>query len=76
MLLILIGGTLAVVAAVLGLSMCHVAALSDCNSAVALTEWIAASRLPDRHLEPTEPTDRAGEQFPFTPPGETFREAG
>ena len=73
MLLFLILGTLAVVTAVLGLSMCHVSALSDRNSAVALTEWITASRLADRHLTPT---DRAGEQFLFTPPGETFREAG
>lgn len=73
MLFLVIVGTLGIMVAVLGLGICHVSALSDRNSAVALTEWITASRLADRQVAPA---DRAGEQFLFTPPGETFREAG
>jgi hypothetical protein len=73
MLFILIVVTLAVVAAVLGLSICRVAALSDCNSAVAWAEWIAGGQPADRHLAPTDP---AGQQSLFVPPGEAFREAG
>jgi hypothetical protein len=73
MLFIVIVGALVVVAAMLGLSICRVAALSDCNSAVTPGEWIAASHAADRRLAPT---DRAGEQLPLVPPGEAFREAG
>jgi hypothetical protein len=73
MLLILIAGVLVVVVAMLGLSMCRVATLSDRNSAVALREWIAASQLGERRVAPS---DRAGEQFLFDSPGEAFRAAG
>jgi hypothetical protein len=73
MLLILIAGALVVVVAVLGLSMFRVAALSDRNSALALTEWIATSRLVERQVGPT---DRPGEQFLFEPTDEAFRAAG
>jgi Tfp pilus assembly protein PilX len=73
MLLILIAVALVVVVALLGLSMFRVAALSDRNSAVALTEWIAARRLAERQVAPA---DRAGEQFRFDPPDEAFRAAG
>jgi Tfp pilus assembly protein PilX len=73
MLLILIAGALVVMVAVLGLSMFRVAALSDRNSALVLTEWIAASRLAERQVAPA---DRAGEQFRFDPPDEAFRTAG
>jgi hypothetical protein len=61
------------VVAVLGLSLCRVAALSDRNSTVALTEWLAASRLDERQVAPP---DRVGEQVRFDPPDETFRAAG
>jgi hypothetical protein len=73
MLFILIASALGVVVAVLGLSICRVAALSDRNSALALTEWLATSHLADRQLVPT---DRSGAQFLFDPPGEAFRAAG
>jgi hypothetical protein len=73
MLLILIACALVTVVAVLGLSMFRVAALSDRNSALALTEWIAASRLIERQ---GVPADRPGEQFLFDTPDKAFRAAG
>jgi hypothetical protein len=73
MLFIVIVGILAVVAAVLGLSICRIAAISDCNSVVTPAEWIAASHPVDRHLAPT---DRFGEQLLLVPQGEAFREVG
>ena len=73
MLLILIAGALVVMVAVLGLSMFRVAALSDRNSALVLTEWIAASRLAERQAALT---DGPREQFRFDPPDEAFRAAG
>jgi hypothetical protein len=73
MLVILIASALTVVVAGLGLSMFHVAALSDRNNAVALIEWIATSHVADRQMAPT---DRACEQSLFDPPGEAFRAAG
>jgi len=73
MLLILIASALVIVVAVLGLSICRIAALSDRNSALALTEWLAASRHAQRQVTPTE---HAGEQFRFDPPDEAFRAAG
>jgi hypothetical protein len=72
MLFILIAGGLVVVVAVLGLSMCRVAAISDSNSAGAITEWIATGHLVDRQLVPT---DCAGEQVLFDHPGAAFRAA-
>jgi hypothetical protein len=73
MLFILIAGALVVVVALLGLSMCRVAAISDRNTAVAITEWIATSHLADRQVTHT---DRAGEQVLFDHPGASFRAAG
>jgi hypothetical protein len=73
MLFILIVSALAVMVVVLGLSICRIAALSDRNSALALTEWLAASRHGERQMAPT---DHAGEQFPFEAPGDAFRAAG
>jgi hypothetical protein len=73
MLFILIASALVVVVVVLGLSICRVAALSDRNSAHALTEWLATSQLADRQVVST---DRSGAQFLFDPPGEAFRTAG
>jgi hypothetical protein len=73
MLLILIASALVVVVAVLGLSICRVAALSDRNSALALAESIAARRLADRQMVST---GRAGEQFLFEASGEAFRTVG
>jgi hypothetical protein len=73
MLFILIASAFVVVVVVLGLSICRIAALSDRNSALALTEWLAASRRAERQVMSP---DRAGEQFPFEPPGDVFRAAG
>lgn len=73
MLVILIVSTLVVVAAVLGLSICRVAALSDCNSDPALAEWIAGGQPVDRRLMPIDP---AGQQSLFAPPSDAFRKAG
>jgi hypothetical protein len=73
MLFILIASALVVGVAMLGLSICRVAALSDRNSALALTEWLATSHLADRQLVLK---DRSGTQFLFDPPGEAFRTAG
>jgi hypothetical protein len=73
MIFILIASALAVMVVVLGLSICRIAALSDRNSALALTEWLVASRRAERQVAPT---DHPGEQFPFEPPGDAFRAAG
>jgi hypothetical protein len=73
MFFILIAGALVVVVAVLGLGICRVAALSDRNRALALTEWLATSHLTDRQIVPT---DRSSAQFLFDHPGEVFRAAG
>ena len=73
MLLILIAGGVVMVVAALGLSMFRVAALSDRNSAVALSEWLAPSRLAERQWGLT---DRTGEQLLLDPSDETFRAAG
>jgi hypothetical protein len=59
MLVILIAGALVVVVAGLGLSMLRVAALSDRNSAAALTEWIAKTRLAERQVPPPDEAFRA-----------------
>jgi hypothetical protein len=73
MLFIVIVGTLAVVTAVLGLSICRVAALSDCNSDPVLAEWIAGGQPVDRNRAPIDP---AGQQSLFAPPSDAFRKAG
>jgi hypothetical protein len=73
MLLILIASALVVVVALLGLSICRVAALSDRNSALALTEWLAASHLDDRQVAPA---DRSGAQLLFDSLGEASGAAG
>jgi hypothetical protein len=72
MLFVLVAGALVVLVAVLGLSICRVAALSDRNSALALAEWLATSHLV---VHQALPTDRSGTQFFFDPPGEAFRAA-
>jgi hypothetical protein len=73
MIFILIAGALVVVVAVLGLSICRTAALSDRNSTLALTELIAAHRLADRQMPSA---GHVGEQLLFESPGEAFRTAG
>ncbi len=73
MLFVLIASALVVAIAVLGLSMFRLAALSDRNSALALTEWLAASRRAERQVATPE---HAGERFRFDPPDEAFRAAG
>ncbi len=72
MLFILIASAFAVMVVVLGLSICRIAALSDRNSALALTEWLAASRRAERQVAPPD----HAEQFPFEPSGDAFRAAG
>jgi hypothetical protein len=73
MLFILFVGTLAVMAAVLGLSMCRAAAHSDRESAVDLTEWVAKGRHPGWR---DSGIDSVGEQLRLVPSGKSFREAG
>jgi hypothetical protein len=73
MLLILIAGGLVVVVAVLGLSMCRVAALSDRNQAVAITDWLATGHFAERRMAPS---NRPGQQFLFDPRDEASRAAG
>ncbi|HEY5343389.1 MAG TPA: hypothetical protein VIJ66_06985 [Solirubrobacteraceae bacterium] len=73
MLFVLIASALVVAVAMLGLSICRIAALSDRDSALGLTKWLAASRLAERQVAPT---DHAGEQFRFDPPDEAFRAGG
>jgi hypothetical protein len=70
MLVILIASALVVVVALLGLSICRAAALSDRNSDLALTEWLAARHLDDRQAVPA---DRSSTRLFFDSPGEAFR---
>ncbi|HEY3865032.1 MAG TPA: hypothetical protein VGL54_02970 [Solirubrobacteraceae bacterium] len=55
------------------MSICRVAALSDRNSALSLTEWLAASRLAERQVALT---DNAGEQLGVDSPDKALRAAG
>jgi hypothetical protein len=73
MLIILIASALVIVVALLGLSICRIAALSDRNSARALTEWLAASHRDDRQAVPA---DRPGTRMLFDSPAEAFRTVG
>lgn len=73
MLVILIAGAFVIVVAMLGLSMCRAAALSDRNQAVAVTEWLAAGQLGDRRVGPS---DRPGQQFLFDSRDEPLRMVG
>jgi hypothetical protein len=57
----------------LGLSMCRLAAQSDSNHAVALSEWIAANCRPEHRAAPVE---RPYEQIPFEPRSGPFRATG
>jgi hypothetical protein len=64
---------LAVVVALLGLSMCRLAALSDNSHAAALAEWVATAHLDglDRSSD-----ESPREQFPFDSRGASYRAAG
>ena len=62
-----------VAVALLGLSMCRLAALSDSNQAVALAEWIAASCRAEHKAAAAELTR---EQIPLDPRGGRFRATG
>lgn len=73
MLVILVASALVIVVALLGLSICRIAALSDRNSAVALSEWIAASRRDERQVAPA---DRPGTRMLFDSPAEAFHTIG
>jgi hypothetical protein len=61
-----------VVAVLIGLSMCRLAALSDHDHAVALAEWIRLSR----QSEQPAVDDRFSDQLPLDPPDEAFRATG
>lgn len=75
MLFVLIASALAIVVAVLGLSICRIAALSDRNSSLALAEWLATRDLDDLQVVAA---DRSGAQLRFDPLGlgEASRAAG
>jgi hypothetical protein len=63
-----------VAAALLGLSMCRLAALSDDNQAVAVADWIATtSYLAERK---SVATDRESGQLQIHPRGKAFRATG
>jgi hypothetical protein len=59
--------------ALLGLSVCRVAAISDRKQAVALAEWSALSHGSEFADAPAE---RSREQMPFAPPSGPFRATG
>jgi hypothetical protein len=59
--------------ALLGLSMCRLAALSDNKHAAALAEWLAMSH-PTEHR--AAPADSPREQFQFDPRDDAFRATG
>jgi hypothetical protein len=61
------------VIALLGLSMCRLAALSDSNQAGALAEWTAASCRAEHKAGAAELTN---EQIPLDPRGGRFRATG
>jgi hypothetical protein len=71
-LFIVIAGVLVMMAALLGWSMCRVAALSDRDHAISLAEWKAMSYLADSEVAAQ---DRPGEQI-FGSPGKAYRAAG
>jgi hypothetical protein len=71
-LLILISTTL-LVAAMFGLSMCRLAALSDKKHAIAWAEWIATSYLTEHKAVST---DSPREQLPFDSRDDAFRATG
>ena len=73
MLVILIASALVAVVALLGLSICRVAARSDRNSAIALTEWLATRQLDERQVAPV---DRPGTMLFFDSPSEAFHRVG
>ncbi|MGO9322269.1 MAG: hypothetical protein ACLQBY_15910 [Solirubrobacteraceae bacterium] len=62
-----------VAVALLGLSMCRLAALSDSDHAVALAEWTAAGCLAEQKAVPA---DRPREQISIDPRGGPFRATG
>jgi hypothetical protein len=71
-LFILIPAIVAVVA-LLGLSMCRLASLSDSNHGVALSDWIAANCRPEHRAELT---DRPYDRISFESRGGQFRATG
>jgi hypothetical protein len=73
MLFILIACAVVALFVVLGLGMCRLAALSDRESALAITEWIATRQPADRQ---EAPPGYAGEQSLLDLPGKIFRSAG
>jgi hypothetical protein len=72
LLLVLIPAAL-VVAALFGLGMCRLAALSDRHQTVALAEWARADRL---RAYSASSTEARSEEQPFDPPDEAFRATG
>ena len=62
-----------VAAALLGLSMCRLAALSDDTHAVAVAEWVAATHLAEHKAVLG---DRACGQLALDSRGEAFRATG
>ncbi len=71
--LIVLISTAFVAAALFGLSMCRLAALSDENQAVAVADWIATSCLAEHKAVAA---DRESAQLPFQPRGKAFRATG
>jgi hypothetical protein len=59
--------------ALLGLSMCRLAALSDSRHAAAVAEWVASGCLSQQESASDE---HDPERIPFGPLGASFRAAG
>ncbi len=62
--------------ALLGLSMCRLAALSDRNQALALAEWIAAGERGERGEHKAGTGELSREQITFDPRRGPFRATG
>jgi hypothetical protein len=62
-----------VAAALLGLGMCRLSALSDSRYAVELAEWVATHTVIEQGMGTTAPPR---EQSPFDARGEAFRATG
>jgi hypothetical protein len=61
------------VAALFGVGMCRLAALSDRHHEVAVAEWILANEL---RASSASAAEAQSEEHPFDPPGEAFRATG
>jgi hypothetical protein len=62
-----------IVAALFGVGMCRLAALSDRQQEFALAEWIRANEV---RASSSSSAEAQSEERPIDPPGEAFRATG